>query len=539
MSAIDTQNAKNIRDTMQIVVKVGESSDPYFEFDNSNLLSCELQLRSDLKPIDPTLPESEIIIRAYYPEDISEELITIADDTVITYQAGYEGDLSPVRTFYLAEQIQWEANVLTVHGVDAVHFLDVSAPPRFIGNFYDEDPPGQIGLSGEGWGSNTTTPFAFITTIFNDLITRAGVSLVSTPSSYYATSSSTEASLIAGFIPRQTYRNSVANLMNLCHIEFPSGTWSGSNKFWLTYVDAGRPKITYSIPSSSFTIYEADCGDIQRHIDKNIVEIDAKLKRLDISPYRTDNGHPSVAPYQNNQEVGTAEIFKNKGAGLSINGVASIMDYVVNRDTVPEGVVYNKHYICQYAHPNKRILPIYIWNGTSYRCGTILRDGESDTWQDYTNNETGTSYHPTLSDFWNALVTYEYIEDTTKETFTVKLFGGAYNTSEESKSYSRTGSGIITAPSSTSWGGSISARSYNSSSNIVNILPDAGFNSLMNRSNETGSFTWKGDPRMQPRDVFTFVYRDGTTELRTIETINLKHEGGGTVATITYRKGIV
>ena len=73
----------------------------------------------------------------------------------------------------------------------------------------------------------------------------------------------------------------------------------------------------------------------------------------------------------------------------------------------------------------------------------------------------------------------------------------------------------------------------------MNILPDAGFNSLMNRSNETGSFTWKGDPRMQPRDVFTFVYRDGTTELRTVETINLKHEGGGTVATITYRKGIV
>jgi hypothetical protein len=61
----------------------------------------------------------------------------------------------------------------------------------------------------------------------------------------------------------------------------------------------------------------------------------------------------------------------------------------------------------------------------------------------------------------------------------------------------------------------------------------------MNRSNETGSFTWKGDPRMQPRDVFTWHFLDGTTELRTVETINLKHEGGGTVATITYLKGIV
>lgn len=539
MSAIDTQNEKSIRDTMQIVVKVGESSNPYFEFDNSNLLSCELQLRSDLQPIDPTLPESEIVIRAYWPEDISEELITIADDTIITYQAGYTGDMSPVRTFYLSEQIQWEANVLTVHGVDAVHFLDVSAPPRFIGNFYDEDPPGSIGLRGERWGSNTTAPFNFIITVFKDLITRAGVTIVS-ESSYTNASSSTEASYIAGFIPRQSYRDSVANLMNLCHLEFASSTFSLSKYFWLTYVDAGRPTITYNHPSSKWTINEVDCGDIKRHVDKNIIEIDAKIKRLDISPYRVYDGHPSVSIYQGNQQVGTAEIFKNKGAGLSLNNVTTIMDYVANRDTVPEGVVYNKHFLKQFAHPNKRILPIYIWYGSSYRCGTILRDSQTDTWQDYNDSTTGTTqYSPKLSDFWSALDTYEYIEEDDKDTFSIQIFGSAYNTTDESKTYSGTGSGIVANPSKTMWGGSISAKAYNNSSNVVNILPDAGFNSLLNRSQETGSFTWKGDPRMQPRDVFTFTYLDGTTELRTVETINLKHEGGGTVATITYRKGIV
>lgn len=65
------------------------------------------------------------------------------------------------------------------------------------------------------------------------------------------------------------------------------------------------------------------------------------------------------------------------------------------------------------------------------------------------------------------------------------------------------------------------------------------YTDLFNRSNETGSFTWKGNPKMQPRDIFNFVRLDGTTEVCTIESIELKHERGGLSATISYRKGIV
>jgi hypothetical protein len=43
---------------------------------------------------------------------------------------------------------------------------------------------------------------------------------------------------------------------------------------------------------------------------------------------------------------------------------------------------------------------------------------------------------------------------------------------------------------------------------------------------------------MQPRDVFSFHRLDGSEELCTIETITLTHEGGGTKAEVTYRKGI-
>jgi hypothetical protein len=61
----------------------------------------------------------------------------------------------------------------------------------------------------------------------------------------------------------------------------------------------------------------------------------------------------------------------------------------------------------------------------------------------------------------------------------------------------------------------------------------------MNESEKRVSFHWKGNPMMQPRDVFTFVHLNGTSEICTIETIELTHDGGGTSANITYRVGVV
>lgn len=79
----------------------------------------------------------------------------------------------------------------------------------------------------------------------------------------------------------------------------------------------------------------------------------------------------------------------------------------------------------------------------------------------------------------------------------------------------------------------------NSSSNPVRVFPEKMVAAGMYRSNITGSFKWKGDPRMQPRDIVYFDRLDGTTETITLETITLHHEGGGTWADITYRKGAI
>lgn len=539
MSAIDTQNAKSIRDTMQIIVNVGETNDPIFTFTNENLISCELNLRSDLKPIDPTLPESEIVITAYWPEDITEMALTIKEDTVITYRAGYEGDMSPIRKFYLSERIEWSENVITVKGVDAVHFLDGNTPPMFIGTMYAD----RINDYDEKWHTNYDA-FGSIYTFFRRIIEDGGISFTSAATiPYRYASSQIDASYISAAIERQPRRDVIANMMNLCHQDYDSGYFSGiGNTFWLSYIDAGRPVLKVDKPSSTHDVYEVDCGNIKKHLDDPIVEINASNKRLNISPYRSTSARADT-PYIFNQDVGSSEIFNGSGAGLKYDVLTSIFEFVVKRDTVPSGVSAHKYYCATEGHPDAQshVDPEFIEgnqsSGSSRIWGFILRDDEDAAWQSWST----TSSNPTtraLSWYWSQLNTYGYI-DSGKTTVTTDLCGGAYNLTDNSKKYTKTGDGVSVSPSKTKWCGSISAGKSGDASTILNILPDNGFRSLMNRSNETGSFTWKGDPRMQPRDVFTFHYIDGTTELRTIESINLKHEGGGTVAQITYRKGIV
>lgn len=63
--------------------------------------------------------------------------------------------------------------------------------------------------------------------------------------------------------------------------------------------------------------------------------------------------------------------------------------------------------------------------------------------------------------------------------------------------------------------------------------------SLFNRSTRTGSFVWKGDPRMQPLDYLVIVNdtNDGRGNITArVTSIELTHEGGGTTATITWRE---
>lgn len=96
-----------------------------WRFDNSNLVECSGVLRGvETKVENPELQMSEIEIKAYMPNDITNDIGSIGTDHPILYTAGYPGDMSPVRKFYMSEQIEWEDNVITIKGTDATRFLD-------------------------------------------------------------------------------------------------------------------------------------------------------------------------------------------------------------------------------------------------------------------------------------------------------------------------------------------------------------------------------------------------------------------------------
>lgn len=543
MPTINEENARSIRDSMQVYVTVwkrynqpGYTDTAYFEFTNENLISCELNLRSDLNPIDPSLPESEIVVQAYWPTDVSEQVLTIADDTIITYQAGYDNDLSPVRMFYLSEKIEWVDKILTVKGVDAVHFMNGETFPFLIGNHYAQG--NNTGAIYYQTFNGSVSPRRMLFNAFCDLVKRSGVSLVSAPPSQ-SSELSISASLCAGVIERQSYRDAVANLMNLCHT---------ADDIWYTYVDAGRPIITKQKPASSWTINEVDCGDISTHIDKKILKIIANVKRLDVSGAES-TWTSSTKEYKECQKVGSAEIFQSKGAGFKFDTLASIVFFVAQRSDIPSG--QTDRWVSSLANPNGHNLDYgtneteqlyyqYDSDSSSVHYGKVLLDDKEASWQAWGSSGAPSGTPPnnrSVASFYSTMNTEGFLQDIqSRESVTVDLCGGAFNLYDAPKSYTTTGQGVTVEPKKTLFSGSIS---INTNGTTSVLLPDAGYKALLNRSNKTGSFTWKGDPRMQPRDVFTFVYKDGTTEERTIESINLKHEGGGTVATITYRKGIV
>ena len=529
---IDTENAKQIRQTMDVVIQVTPEQGEPIVINNSNLISCTVSLRSDLSIIEPTLPESEINIEAYFDDDISDVLASIPDETPVTYQAGYPGDMSPVRNFYLAEQITWQDNVMSIHAVDAVHKLDrdVCSALRSSSHYPSYVAASALGLVKEYTGLLTlsgTIPFIRGPVNSDVLIVDDG----------------------------QTVRGLLAQINEYMHQQ---------DDLWYTYVDAGIPKFTATKPSSIWDINEDDCGDVKRNTARKISSLTVQYRNA--KRVWTSN-------------AGTATMVKNVGTTLSFNSpyVASVsIGVAVNsRDEDLLWKKYNSISSDNFVVPmvpvnvggrsgaNAFILPDINYQYTDSRAYSgltrMLKDGVAQS--DFTaiGNDQGANYsqlytqfvpwdctYDTTDSFWtdnpgttdirsqnaayNVLTYAEIVEN--PNDVELSIGGTVYNIETNPTTFSGSGTGEDVFISEAPWIGVMTSNAYG------NLYPDGAFNSMLSRSNITGSFTWKGDPRMQPRDVVTFHRLDGTSETITIENITLSHERGGLSAEITYRKGI-
>ena len=501
---------------------------------NDNLISAVVSLRSDLSILEPTLPESEINIEAYFDTDISDILASIPDETPVTYQAGYDGDMSPVRKFYLAEQITWADNVMSIHAVDAVHLLDVDTGSALVAE------------------NKYITCFAGVAWAFINKYVGAYFNIPS-PSG----GSARGKLIVDGGI---TARDYIATVNNLLH---------QSDDIWYTYVDAGIPDFKFVKPSSSFHINEDDCADCQNDTERVLSSIRVLHRKLILN----DSTVSGAA-------LGTANVIKGVGASMSFD-----FDFV---RSCAIGLLRGTEDFNKYIGTSNYQLycgvlpqiPMLKEGGADFICWDVSlvglrREGASIGLSGMDrllgNNlsqgnfepipGTWSTEHPTYAQFipwnavydpddeywngnpagvnirsqliaWNRLINRGVIDSSATE-YSFYIGGRAYREDSEYITFSSGRSGVEAVIDSPPWLGDITMESTG-----AKVYPDGAYNSLLQRSNITGSFTWKGDPRMQPRDVFTFHRLDGTDEVCTLENITITHEKGGTSAEITYRKGV-
>lgn len=527
---------------------------------NDTLIKAVVSLRSDLSIIDPTLPESELNVDVYNDADISEIVASLPEDTPITYQAGYEGDMSPVRKFYVSGQVTWADNILSIHAVDAVHFLDQNIGP--IG-FWALNPLDQL-----------TSPNDIIEMIVPEAA-RFGVEIE--PELLYfgipqfIAGSATHTTAV---IPRGvTLRSFLAFASNVFKIDrIPKDYWNPNYindyiSFWVGYVDAGIPTLHSVKPEPKWAITENDCGSLTKNIDRTLAKIVTEYASAEVfndnSPL-FDGAIECGTVEWGETGVGFVKIENLVGSvmyGLAPSDIPTVTPESSNRTAIPilpataEGGIYGVPERDAISYQYKYLRAEGQW-GVASRTGEggyQIFDSESP--QNYKTSSGGVIYNQVVppnaifnddSDWrwrsqqaaWQGLKAAGYISDN-ETTTTLKVFGSIINSEKVRQEYTPSiptdGQAVEIECGLYGW---IGARNRTTGAEME-IYPKAAYQSLFDRSPITCSFTWKGDPRIQPRDVFTFHRLDGTDEDWTFENITLTHEKGGTVAEITARKGIV
>lgn len=465
----------NINSTTETLVFTPIDSDTRVEIDyivpgiifnitNNTLISCTLALRSNLDAKDHTWEESEIEVKMYYPNDISSSLAYIQNDWPITYQAGYDSDLSPVRKFYISEPITQEQGVITIKGVDASHLLDSKTMQ-------------------EQWlTAYTGNAHQTVYTKFIDAIQAAGITL-KRKQSWSGSQSGTRRYSV---LPEMSTRDFVSSVMNLTLNHTRSGTYYG-----IQFVDAGIPTVEHGNGKTygqTWIIYKSDCGEWSEQYDQNISSIndsDSERKFNEIIAVSNQSQwlysqapDPSNIPASQKQNV--ILLKANQVVEVNLDGYyylayASPVDYVTAVLESPSKVVFK---------PKISTVMRYVPDGKYY------------------------------------FLEHEYVV----VGYPITITGGT-------KTFSNPNGlpGITVEMEPFVYGALL-----DSNGETVFNYP-----SLFKRSLRTGSFTWKGDPRMQPLDYIDINNDtgDGRGNITArITGIELTHEEGGTSAKITWRE---
>lgn len=440
---------------------------------NDTLVRCALSLRGNLSVIDHTWEESEIEIQMYYPYDISSSFSYVQNEWPITYRAGYDGDLSPERKFYLSDEITMKDNLITIKGVDASHWLD------------------QKTMQEQWFTANNNYSIKALYDKFAAAISSAGVNVVRKQN---VTGTNSGAKQYA-ILPEMTVRDFVAGTMNLTLSHRTSGVSKA-----IQFVDAGIPSVEYgdgTTYGNIWTIRKSDLGDWQEIRERNISEI------------RTSSDDHNFAE------------------GIALAPIIS-----------PGGRLESKKSL--FGTPNGKFYTTESGQPQGYQA--VKKDQWIETSYD------GYYYGVAFEELNLVINTPSGFKGRAKSDSSIKSLGGSeWEVKGEPHAYgTRIALGKGTKAFSNSNG--LPGQKIEMEPFVYGYITDMdgeslfNYASLFNRSTHTISFTWKGDPRMQPLDYIRLV--DDTTGTATaaswyrITNIDLVHEGGGTQASIEAREWI-
>lgn len=208
-------------------------------WDNSNLIGVNLDLHSVNTELAGELEISSVEIQAYEPTDYTSIIGRIPKGAPIWYSAGYIGDMSARRDFYM-EEISWDDNILTVRGQDASTLLEGV-----------EVPIDALNYAG-AWNVDLT------------IIKRVRTAL--SPITY------TEEGSISGlYIDSQDIVYDAKAARSI--ISEYTGLFRDENGLRITYVDAGIPTLWIGQNGSSWTIYADEIADMNIVVEHNKNEI--------------------------------------------------------------------------------------------------------------------------------------------------------------------------------------------------------------------------------------------------------------------------
>ena len=563
----------SIRNKLYFRIDITAQDGTVIRLTQDDIIRCVLSLRSDLSPIDPTIPESEIEFDFMNKDYPMERFTDLPDETPITYQWGKTRYYYyAARYFYIDEVSSSEDNVIHIHAVDQVHKLDRELPPIYVGQRW----VGKNVLN-QSYGLG----IHYLRDLFYDVIDGQAKDQHGNIEhlSYFGYNDQCEGTSdsrdqVESIIERGTRREIAAKLMNLCRFEFDDNFLSGTTQiFWPSYVDAGRPEIQWTKSRRVYSnrpIYEEDCGEIKQYRGENVSKYN--LKTYSVFPTGLHGMGDEI-------EGATGTATKQNSLTMEYNGFANIAffgKYLKSNNLVGFFPLWRMNDEQSYYGRSRPYLDTFSFNDalSIQRYGYWLLDG------DLSNNEfnflDSFAFHDLSGSHWTESFYWEYPNTITPSeawndwinagdisnedtTATVDGFGMYYALSNEHIiSVKKSNKGVEYTPEKSFWNGHINAVSYYDNTKTIELLPGLAAKNMKKWPLDSGSFVWRWDYDWQPREYFDFYFLErnllsgsgdqltdengnelitGGFERRTIETITITHEGGGTISEITYRKG--